>query len=349
MSIYDETEKLRKKLEYERNLTVSVALFGQPGSGKSSLINRLVGEHVADVGVETDLTRGSKTYPCKGINLVDLPGYGTSLFPKETFSNRFGIKDLDLFLCVTSGKLHQSDTEFFQELRRAGKVCLFVVNKHDELWEEGVDIKELERRKVADIQKHVGGEVDCIFTSCRNNSGLDVLNTKIMNNLDEAKKERWARGAKAYSKAFLEKKKAACDNYVAYAAVAAAANGINPIPGVDVGVDLGILMRLFSEIREAYGLDDDFLTKLKASGSPIVVRLTSKVIEFATKEGLLLLLKSFAKRETLKTIAKYIPIVGQLVAAGLGYAITSSVGNSYLEDCHQLAKEILENNLQAKP
>lgn len=347
MSIYDESEKLRKKLENERKLTVSVALFGQPGSGKSSLINKLVGEHVAEVGVETDLTRGAETYPCKGINLVDLPGYGTSLFPKESFATRFGIKDFDLFLCVTSGKLHQADTEFFQELRRLGKVCLFVINKHDELWEDGVELKELERRKIADIQKHAGGGVDCIFTSCRNNSGLDELNSKIMANLDDAKKERWARGAKAYSKAFLEKKKAACNNYVALAAWAAAANGVNPIPGVDVGVDLGILMKLFSEIREAYGLGDDLLTKLKASGSPVVTRLAGEVIEFATKKGLQMLLTRFAGRETAKTLAKYIPIVGQLVAAGLGYAITSSAGNSYLEDCHQLAEEILANNLQA--
>ena len=58
-----------------------------------------------------------------------------------------------------------------------------------------------------------------------------------------------------------------------------------------------------------------------------------------------MLLKSFAGRQAVKTFAKYIPFIGQAIAAGLGYAITSNVGNSYLSDCHELAEEILNNKL----
>ena len=310
-----------------------------------SLINKIIGQKVAEVGVETDKTVEAASYISKGLKFVDLPGYGTKNFPKETYFDRFDIQQFDLFLCVTSGKLHQADTEFFQELTKHGKVCIFVVNKHDELWEDGVQIEDLEQRKINDITKHVGHPVTVEFTSCRKGTGLDNLNNTIQANLDEAKRERWARGAKAYSIRFLREKRTACEKYVSYAAAAAAANGINPVPGVDVAVDISIIMKLFKEIRDDYGLNDNFLSSLKQSSIPVVGRLANNVVQYAAKEGILILLKSFAGRQAVKSFTKYIPIIGQAIAAGLGYAITSNVGNSYLNDCHELAEEILNNKL----
>lgn len=345
MSIYEEAEKIRVELDKEKKTIVSIALFGQPGAGKSSLINKIIGQKVAEIGVETDKTVTAASYEAKGLKFVDLPGYGTKNFPKESYFQRFDIQKFDLFLCVTSGKLHQADTEFFQELTKRGKVCIFVANKHDELWEDDIKIEDLEERKINDIRKHVGQPVKIVFTSCRKGTGLDDLNIEIQNNLDGAKRERWARGAKAYSTRFLKEKRTACEKYVSYAAGAAAANGINPIPGVDVAVDISIIIKLFKEIRDDYGLTDNFLTSLKQSSIPIVGRLANNVVQYAAKEGILILLKSFAGRQAVKTFTKYIPFIGQIVAASLGYAITSNVGNSYLNDCHQLAEEILNNRL----
>lgn len=346
MSIHDEAEKIRRKLDEENSTTVSVALFGQPGAGKSSLINKIVGQKVAEVGVETDKTVAAASYEAKGLRFVDLPGYGTKNFPKESYFEKFDIQQFDLFLCITSGKLHQADTEFFQELAKCGKVCIFVVNKHDQLWEDGKSIEELEKLKINDIIKHVGRPVKVVFTSCKEGTGLDALNIEIQNNLDGAKRERWARGAKAYSARFLQEKKSACEKYVSYAAAAAAANGINPVPGVDVAVDISIIIKLFKEIRDDYGLTDNFLTSLKQSSIPVVGRLANNVVQYAAKEGILMLLKSFAGRQAVKTFAKYIPFIGQAIAASLGYAITSNVGNSYLSECHELAEEILNNKLE---
>lgn len=346
MPIHDEVQAIRRKLEDERGTIVSIALFGQPGAGKSSLINAIVGRRVAVSGVETDKTVSAASYEYNGLRFVDLPGYGTKNFPKSTYAEKFNIGQFDLFLCVTSGKFHQADTEFFRELRSLGKVCIFVANKHDELWEEDVSVEDLERRKVADICKQVEADVKVVFTSCRKRTGLDVLNNEIHRNLDDAKQERWARGAKAYSVSFLASKRKACEKYVAYASAAAAANGINPVPGVDIAVDVSIILKLFKEIRDDYGLDDSFLGGLKQSSIPVVGRLANNVVQYAVKEGILILLKNFAGRQALKSVTKYIPFVGQAIAAGIGYAITSNVGNSYLDDCHQLAEEVLSNNLR---
>ena len=346
MAIQDNIEIIKRKLEEENKTTVSVALFGQPGAGKSSLINKIVGRKVAEAGVETDKTVDIGWYEANGLRFADLPGYGTKNFPKDSYFQKFDMMQFDLFLCVTSGKFHQADTEFFQELKKLGKVCIFVVNKHDELWEEDVSIEELEERKRTDITKQVGQSVKVIFTSCRNNTGLDVLIEEINNNLEPAKRERWVRGAKAYSEKFLQEKRSACEKYVSYAAAASAANGINPILGVDIAVDVSILLKLFSQIRDDYGLNGNLLDSLKGSSIPAVARLANNVIGYAVKEGIMLLLKRFAGQEAIKSVAKYIPFVGQAIAAGLGYAITSNVGNSYLNDCHELAEQILNNNLE---
>lgn len=347
MSIDQTANDIKKKLKEQDKIKVKVALFGQPGAGKSSLINKIVGKKVADVGVETDKTVVACSYEHNGLELVDLPGYGTKGFPKDDFFSRFDIEKFDLFLCVSSGKLHQADTEFFQKLLEIQKVCLFVVNKHDELWEDGVTLSALEKRKRADICKHAQQDVEVFFTSCRNDTGLGALNEAIRNNLDGAKKERWARSAKAYSQTFLDEKRRASEKYVAYAAAAAATNALNPIPGVDVAVDLSVLMKLFSEIRNDFGLDNDFLDSLKHSSIPAVGRMATNVMQFAAKEGIIVLLKRFAGRQAVKTLTKYVPFIGQAIAAGIGYAMTSQAGKAYLDDCYELASARLKNRLDA--
>lgn len=347
MALTDDAKRIKEDLKKEQEATVSIALFGQPGAGKSSLINKIVGEKVAEVGVETDKTIDLRWYESKGLRFGDLPGYGTSRFPKDEYWDKFALDQFDLFLCVSSGKLHQADTELFRRLLDRNKVCIFVSNKHDELWEEGVTTQELEARKKADIEKQVGKPVKLVFTSCRSGEGLDELVDSVFERLDDAKRARWARSASAHSKKFLDKKRKACERLVGLGAGTSALNALNPIPGADVAVDLGVLVTLFSEVRECYGLSSEKLTNVKNSSLKVAIPLANRVLEYATKEGILLLLKSFLGRQALKTASKYIPLVGTAVAAGLGYAITSAAGSSYLEDCHQLAEELLESELAA--
>lgn len=344
MNIHDEAKRILDELNRQNTERVKIALFGQPGAGKSSLINRVTGQRLAAVGVHTDTTTDAGTYEWDGVRLVDLPGYDTIRFPKDAYFSRFGILDFDLFLCVFAGKLHEADTRFFKELRDAGKVCLFVRNKADEIWEEDKRFEQLCDEISLDVRKHVEDPSrQVFFTSCRSGSGIAVLEDAIYDNLDSAKRERWARGAKAASVEFLEKKRSACESYVTVAAGASLANALNPIPGVDIAVDVGVLATLFKVIREAYGLSDERLHELAAGPMESLVR---EVTEFATRQGVLMLLKRFAGREALKAAAKYIPIVGQVVAGAVGFAITKKAGDWYLDRCHALATQILARDLE---
>lgn len=344
MSIHSEVEKLKQQIEEEQKEKLKIALFGQPGAGKSSIINRLVGSNVAKVGQKTDVTVEAQIIEWNNLLLVDLPGYGTTKFPKNEYFETFNVDDFNIYLCVFSGKFHAADTEFFHQLRNKGRVCIFVRNHHDEIWEDGRSIEDLEKEIIDDVQKQVQSNESVVFTSCRNKKGFDELSNMIEVNIDDANKEKWVKSAKAYSVEFLEKKKKKCMKHVITYAGLSAANGINPIIGADIAVDVGILVKLFKKIRESYGLTNEQF-ELKKQVVQNMAPVVNNVIKYGTKEGVSLLLKRFAVGETLKETTKYVPIVGQLIAATLGFSITIAAAHSYLNDCHAVAKTILESEL----
>jgi len=344
MSIYKDAEELREKLKKEQGDKLKVALFGQPGAGKSSLINKLVGDNAVTVGVSTDKTVEAEVVEWEDLLLVDLPGYGTTKFPENKYFDEFEIESFDIYLCVFSGKFHGADTRFFKDLRGKGKVCLFVRNYYDTIWQDGKEIEELEQDIKLDVEKQVESKEKVIFTSCRNNHGIRELSESIYTNIDSANKVKWVKSAKAYSIEFLEEKKKSCETYVYTASGAAAVNGINPIPGVDIGIDVSVLLGLFASIRNSYGLTDEKL-KSKEVLIPTLAPMVNNIIKYGSKEGVLYLLKTVATREIIKSVSKYIPFVGQAIAASIGYGITRSAGMSYLNDCHNAAKSILENEL----
>lgn len=345
MSIYDEAQKLKEQLIKEQKSPLKIALFGQPGAGKSSIINKLVGQKVVKNGVTTDKTKEAEIVLWNELLLVDLPGYGTTNFPENEFFEKFEIDQFELFLCVFSGKFHQADTNFFRELKGKGKICLFVRNKHDEIWEDGKETDELENEIAKDTCGQINSRERVYFTSCRNEKGIGELSEAIYKNIGTAQKAKWIKSAKAYSFEFLEMKKDACEKYVYLASGAAAANAINPIPGVDIGVDISVLVSLFATTRNSYGLTDEKL-KSKEYAVPTLAPLVNKVIKYASKEGIIFLIKKYATRQIAKSATKYIPFVGQAIAATIGYALVRTAGISYLEDCHELAKRTLKEQLK---
>lgn len=344
MTIYDDAEEIREKLKREQKDKLKIALFGQPGSGKSTIINKLVGENAVAVGVSTDKTIEAEVIEWEDLLLVDLPGYGTTKFPENKYFDEFKIENFNIFLCVFSGKFHAADTLFFRQLREKGKVCLFVRNFHDVIWEAGKEIEELETEIIADVERQVQSKENVIFISCRKNTGIDSLSEAIFKNIDIANKAKWAKSSKAFSLDFLEKKKKACETNVYKASGAALANGINPIPGLDIGIDISVLLGLFASIRNSYGLTNERL-KSKEALFPSLAPIINNILRYGTKDGIILLLKKYASEQLCKQVSKFIPFVGPVIAASISYGITLAAGVSYLNDCHSIAKSILESEL----
>lgn len=348
MSLTEEAERIRARMQSEDVVRVSIALFGQPGAGKSSLINRLTGQRLAREGVKNDITTDRQEFQWNGLTLVDLPGYDTEKFPADEYLARFGVLDFDLLLCVFDGKFHEADSALFQEVTRRGKVCLFVRNKHDTLWQEDREVEDLECEVTENVVQQIGEDHPVFFTSCRLNTGLAELETAIRTRLDPAKKDRWVRAAKAYTREFLEEKRELCERRLTWAAAASAASGTIPIPGANLAVDVPVLVSFFKFVRDTYGLTDAVLTT-KEYALPTLAPLVNGVVRFASTEGVVLLLKQSSALVTAEQISKYIPFVGSVIAASLGFLITRRVGSSYLTDCHRLAEVVLDARLKALP
>lgn len=119
-----------------------VALVGRPNAGKSTLLNRLVGEKIAAVSNKPQTTR----YKIKGvvnsargqIVFVDTPGIhkpGHLLNRRMMSAVEDAIMSVDLVVLVRDASVSTGSGDRFalELVKRSGKPCILVLNKIDKL------------------------------------------------------------------------------------------------------------------------------------------------------------------------------------------------------------------------
>ena len=121
-----------------------------------------------------------------------------------------------------------------------------------------------------------------------------------------------------------------------------------PVPGVDVGVDVIILIEMLPAISKRFGLSKEQIDQLdpliKQRVLVLVTSIGSEIIgKFVTKQMIVQLFKRIGIRVTVKSVAKYIPILGQALAATISFGAMKIVGNSHVDDCYEVAKKMLKN------
>jgi GTPase SAR1 family protein len=116
-----------------------VVVFGTGSSGKTSLINALIGRVVGKVGAPMGSTEVGETYTLKlkGINreilITDTPGIlevGIAGTERENLARKLAT-EADLLLFVVDNDLRQSEYKPLQDLAQIGKRSLLVLNKSD--------------------------------------------------------------------------------------------------------------------------------------------------------------------------------------------------------------------------
>ena len=140
-----------------------------------------------------------------------------------------------------------------------------------------------------------------------------------------------------------------CRKMTTKAALLSAAGATIPAPGVDVATDITILLKFIPKISRKFGLskeqideyDDEFkiliFDLLKKGGAKFVGR-------YITKELIKAILKRMGIRIAARQVAKYVPILGQGISASISFGAMKIVTNSHINDCYEVAKELIETN-----
>ena len=124
-----------------------------------------------------------------------------------------------------------------------------------------------------------------------------------------------------------------------------------PLPGVDVAADVAIMVELLSAINRKFGLSPEQIDQLDSDiKKQLLVIITSISTEIGkgligkevSKEVVTLMLKKVATRVATKQVTKFIPFIGQVVAASVSFGAMKYLGNSHVDECYAVCKRAIQ-------
>ena len=162
--------------------TAFIAIVGCPNVGKSSILNRLLGEKIAIVSPKPQTTRtrimGVMTEGETQLVVTDTPGYHkpkTKLGEKMVRAVGSGLRDVDACLLVTEpqGEIREAELTLIKKIRKEEIPAILAINKIDTL-----DHKDLLLTRIAAFTAL------CDFTavvpiSAKTGDGMDALKTEL--------------------------------------------------------------------------------------------------------------------------------------------------------------------------
>lgn len=139
----------------------------------------------------------------------------------------------------------------------------------------------------------------------------------------------------------------ACRRQVMRRAWLSAGAAVVPVPGLDIAVDLGNVLRLLREINEIFGLTPAQIEALAPKRRFNVYKIVSTMSGSAvgrviTGQIVLMMMKSLVKRLAAKQAARVVPLAGQAVAAGLSFAAIKLIGDRHIADCVVVARAVAD-------
>jgi uncharacterized protein (DUF697 family) len=149
-----------------------------------------------------------------------------------------------------------------------------------------------------------------------------------------------------YSLIDLERIKKECKRMVIRRATASGGAAMVPLPGTDFLTDVSMLLQLLPAINQKFGLSEEQLSGLdsrtKAYIYGYITAIGSRTIgRIITREIILQIMKKVGIRVASKQVVKYIPLIGQAMAATLSFSAMRHAGNSHINDCYETAKLLL--------
>lgn len=162
-----------------------VTVIGKTNVGKSSIINRLVGEKVSAVANKSQTTRKNIRAIVNTDNaqiiFIDTPGFhkAKSKLGKEMCEVAIeSIPDVDTVIYVVDAKEKNVDENLIEKLKEANKKTILIINKIDL-----VDKKRI--AELIEMYKNLYNFTAIIPVSIKKNENVDAIIDEIISTLDE--------------------------------------------------------------------------------------------------------------------------------------------------------------------
>ena len=145
-----------------------------------------------------------------------------------------------------------------------------------------------------------------------------------------------------------------CRRLVTRRASLSAGVAVVPLPGLDVGTDIAILLKLLPQINERFGLTPDQIDGLDAETQRLVLLFVGSVGStlvgrLVTRELVVRILLKMGVRVTTKGVVKFVPLVGQALSASISFGAMKLLGNRHIDDCYEVARRTLLEQTHPKP
>ncbi len=133
----------------------------------------------------------------------------------------------------------------------------------------------------------------------------------------------------------------------------AVANSLNPIPGLDVGVDAGILAALHHSITTLYGFPNEPGVTGITPPQPkdcffaVLQSITRRLAPSWTGKAAGAILRQLGMESVGRETTKWFPVVGTAISATIGYQIVYRFGEKLLAECEAATTERPETETPA--
>ena len=163
--------------------TAFIAIVGRPNVGKSSILNKLLGQKIAIVSDKPQTTRtrimGVLTIDETQLVFTDTPGFHrpkTKLGEKmvKAVSDSISGVDLCLFVIESEGELRETELELIEKFKQQKMPVILAINKIDTLSDKTVLMK-----RIMDMTQLYDFEA-IVPVSAVKNDGLDALTDELI-------------------------------------------------------------------------------------------------------------------------------------------------------------------------